>query len=210
MRKRYKMGLVLISIITIVLIFLVLLKSCSKKEEKPKNTTNVISNIESFGYSLEDRDTKYMKDTFEELAKVLDQEEINEEEYAKTLSKLFIIDFYTLNNKINKYDVGSLEFVLSSKKESFKNKAMDTMYKDIIDNTYKDRIQDLPEIVNVEIKSVEKAQYKLEKEELEALQVVVNFEYKEDLGYDNSGTITLIKNDQKLEVVNFTPTHEKE
>ncbi|MCI9281233.1 MAG: hypothetical protein HFI49_03125, partial [Bacilli bacterium] len=138
MRKKYKIGMTLIAILIILVSIIGLSKLFLKKdkESKPKIETKIISNIEKYGYTLDDRDTKYMKETFKELESVLNAEEINEEEYAKILSKLFIIDFYTLSNKINKYDVGSLEYILNDKQEMFKNKAMDTIYSDIYDNTY--------------------------------------------------------------------------
>ena len=153
MRKKYKIGMTLIAILIILVSIIGLSKLFLKKdkESKPKIETKIISNIEKYGYTLDDRDTKYMKETFKELESVLNAEEINEEEYAKILSKLFIIDFYTLSNKINKSDVGSLEYILNDKQEMFKNKAMDTIYSDIYDNTYMDRVQELPEITKVEI-----------------------------------------------------------
>jgi len=209
MRKKYKIGLTII----VLLIFLVSALGISKlffqKEEKEKNVTEVISNIKNYGYTLDDRDTKYMKETFKELENILNEEEVNEEEYAQVLAKLFITDFYTLNNKINKYDVGSLEYILNDKVDMFKTKAMDTIYSDIIDNTYKDRIQDLPEITNVEIENTEKTTMKLNEEERECYKVTMKYTYKKDLGYDKEGTIDLVKNGNKLEVALYNPKIEK-
>ena len=156
MRKKYKIGLIIITILLLAFSSLgIASKFFKPKEERQKNTSSVISGIETHGYTLDDRDTQYMKNTFSELENILNKEEINEEEYAKCIAKLFVIDFYTLNNKINKYDVGSLEYIFNSKIEDFKNKAMDGIYKDLIDNTYKDRVQSLPEVTNVDIQSCE-------------------------------------------------------
>lgn len=209
MRKRYKIGLVIISIFIIVVLILGFLKFTFKKEEKPKNASNVISNIKKYNYTLDDRDTKYMKDTFQELTKILDNDEIDEIKYADAIAKLFIIDFYTLNNKINKYDVGALEYILNSKVDNFKIKAMDTIYKDIIDNTYKDRIQKLPEVTNVEILDILESTYKVGDKDYEAYKVTLNISYKEDLGYDKEGTIYLVKNNEKLEVASYNPVIEE-
>lgn len=206
MRKKYKIGLILIAILIIIVIALGISKIFLKKEEvKPKNETKIISKIDSYGYSLDDRDTKYMKETFKELENVLNAEEIDNEEYAKILSKLFIIDFYTLNNKINKYDVGSLEYILNGKEEMFKTKAMDTIYSDIIDNTYMDRVQELPEITNVEVLEVKEDKIELNKEEVNCYKVTMTYSYKKDLGYDKEGTIYLVKKDNKLEVALYNP-----
>lgn len=207
MRKKYKIGMTLIAILIILVSIVGLSKLFLKKdkESKPKIETKIISNIEKYGYTLDDRDTKYMKETFKELESVLNAEEINEEEYAKILSKLFIIDFYTLSNKINKYDVGSLEYILNNKQEMFKNKAMDTIYSDIYDNTYKDRVQELPEITKVEIVDFKEEEIEINKETIESYKVTMHFTYKKELGYDKEGTLNLVKNNNKLEVVMYNP-----
>ena len=207
MRKKYKVGMMLIAILIILVSMIGISKIFLKKdtESKPKVETKIISNIEKYGYTLDDRDTKYMKETFKELESVLNAEEINEEEYAKILSKLFIIDFYTLSNKINKYDVGSLEYILNDKQEMFKNKAMDTIYSDIYDNTYKDRVQELPEITKVEIVDFKEEEIEINKETIESYKVTMRFTYKKDLGYDKEGTLNLVKNNNKLEVVMYNP-----
>ena len=211
MRKKYKVWLIII----LVLIVLVSVVGVSKLvlkpkiKDKPKNVTSVISNIGDYGYSLDDRDTKYMKETFEELEQILNQEEIDYEEYAKVVAKLYIIDFYTLDNKINKYDVGSLEYILNDKVELFKTKAMDTIYNDIIDNTYKDRIQELPEITNVEILDFEKTKITLAEDTTEAYKITMEYTYKKDLGYDKEGTVYLVKNSNKIEVALYNPVIEE-
>lgn len=211
MRKKYKVGMILIGILIILVSIIGISKIFLKKdsETKPKVETKIISNIEKYGYTLDERDTKYMKDTFKELESILNAEEINKEEYAKVLSKLFIIDFYTLSNKINKYDVGSLEYILNDKVEMFKNKAMDTIYSDIIDNTYKDRVQELPEISKVEILEIKESKFELNKEEKESYKITLKFSYKKDLGYDKEGTIHIIENNNKLEVALYNPKIEK-
>jgi len=210
MKKEYKVWLIIIVILIILLAFIGTLKVLIKpKEEKPKNTTSIISNISDYGYSLDDRDTKYMEETFKELENILNNTEIDYEAYAKTIAKLYVIDFYTLNNKINKYDVGSLEYILNDKVEMFKTKAMDTIYSDIIDNTYKDRIQELPEITKVEIISLEETEITLDEVLTEAYKITMEYTYKKDLGYDKEGTIYLIKNLNKLEVVLYNPTIEE-
>lgn len=210
MKKGYKIVLIILVVLLIVVLSIGAYKYLFKsdKTEEPKNVTTVVSTIEEYGYTLDDRDTEYMKTTYEELKNILSSEEIEEEEYAKTLAKLFIIDFYTLNNKINKYDVGSLEYILSDKVDMFKTKAMDTMYNDIIDNTYKDRVQELPEITNVEILSIETTEVEVGEQTLEGYKIKMTYTYKKDIGYDKSGTIYLVKNGKKLEVTKYEPSIE--
>ncbi len=206
MRKKYKVGLIIITILILLMVALGVSKFFIK-DDKPKkeNVTNVVSNIKDYGYTLDDRDTEYMKETFEELKNVLNEKEIDYQAYASLIAKLFVTDFYTLNNKINKYDVGSLEYIYNEALSSFKNKAMDTIYADIIDNTYKDRIQDLPEITNVDVIGVTEDKVKLKDKELDAYKVTAEYTYKEDMGYDKEGTIYLVKNANKLEVAVYEP-----
>lgn len=211
MRRRYKIGLIVIGVLLVGVVSIGVLKIFfnNEHEEKEANVSNIISSINDYGYTLDDRDTDYMKKTFEELKSVLKKSDIDYHAYAEVLAKLFIIDFYTLDNKINKYDVGSLEYILSSKAQMFRQKAIDTIYRDIIDNTYRDRIQDLPEIVNVTILNTEDITYTLDDEEVDAIMVTMNYEYKEDLGYDTEGTIIFVKNINKLEVVFYEPSIEE-
>ena len=211
MRKKYKVGLIVISVLLVGVISLGVLRIFYNDEEEKRevNVTSVISNISDYGYTLDDRDTDYMKEVFSELENILEAEEIDYHAYAEALAKLFVIDFYTLENKINKYDVGSLEYILSSSVESFRLKAQDTIYRDVIDNTYRDRIQDLPEITNVEVVNTEDTTFTLNDEEVDAIKVEMNYEYKEDLGYDTEGTIYLVRNDVKLEIVSYSPSIEE-
>lgn len=211
MRKRYKIWMIIIIILLIVVSGIGVFKLFINKdeEEKPKNTTSIISNITDYEYTLDDRDTKYMKDEFEKLEAILKEDEVDYEAYATYVAKLFVIDFYTLNNKINKYDVGGLEYILSSKLDNFKNKAMDTIYNDVIDNTYKDRVQELPEITNVEVLNVEEVEIKLSNENTKAYKVTMKYTYRKDLGYDNEGTVYLVKNSNKLEIALYNPSIEE-
>lgn len=211
MQKKYKIGLIIIVVLLLVVVVVGLSSLFFNKneKEKPKNVTSIISDISEYGYTLDDRDTKYMKETFKELETILNEKEIDYEAYAKAIAKLYVIDFYTLNNKVNKYDVGSLEYILSDKVETFKLKAMETIYRDVEDNTYKDRIQNLPEITNVEILNLENSKITLNKTETECYKITMNYTYKEDLGYDAKGTIYLVKNNNKLEVAIYNPNIEE-
>ena len=211
MRKRYKIWLIIIVILIILaasigLSSLFLFKN--KPEDVPKNTTSIILDLKDFGYTLDNRDTPIMQEEFNHLEEILQAEELNYEEYAKSLAKLFIIDFYTLSNKINKYDVGGLEYILNEKKEMFQTKAMDTIYKDIIDNTYSDRTQKLPTIKTVEVLDLTETEISLADTKTPSYKVTLNFTYEEDLGYDKEATIYLVKVNEKLEIALLKPTIE--
>lgn len=108
MKKRKLKKKVVILIILIVVLILcitgfILYKTLSKNQVAE---AKVIDSIEEYGYVLEDDQPKIYKDLFKELSKVLKEENVNEEEYAKILSQMFSIDFYNLENKVSKNDVG--------------------------------------------------------------------------------------------------------
>lgn len=212
MRKRYKIWMFIIILLIIFVSGIGLFKLFinNDDEEQPKNVTNIISNIKEYNYTLDDRDTNYMKEEFKNLENILKEEQVDFNLYASTLAKLFVIDFYTLNNKVNKYDVGGLEYILNSKIDMFKSKAMDTIYNDVIDNSYKDRVQELPEITNVEVLNVDETEIKINDDNTKAYRVTMNYTYKKDLGYDNEGTIYLVQTDNKLEVALYNPKIEND
>ena len=161
-----------------------------------------LDSIEKYGYVLEDRDSFLYKNTFENLSDVLMQEEIDYEEYAKLLSQLYIIDLYTINNKINQYDVGSTDFIKDEHKENFELNVKDTLYKYVEDNTYGKRVQELPEVSSITVKDMIKQNVRLADQEYEGYVVLLSWEYLKDLGYDNSAKVSLAKIDEKLYIIN--------
>ena len=98
-----------------------------------------ISNLDSisgYNYNLKSNDKELYKSEFKILKKNLESNEINKEEYAKSISKMFIIDLYTLNNKINKYEIGGEQFVYPDAVENFKLNVQNTIYKYLEDKHY--------------------------------------------------------------------------
>lgn len=207
MRKIYKFWLILIIFLLLVIGIIAILSIFKSEPVKEKNITSIVSKIENYNYTLDDRDTKYMNEEFNNLKTILETEEIDYQEYAKSLAKLFIIDFYTLNNKINKYDVGGLEYILNSKINDFKLKAMDTIYGELIDNTYKDRVQELPEITKVDVQDITEEEITLDNKKVSTYKVTMEYTYKEDLDYDKKGEVYLLldNNSKKLEIVLYNP-----
>lgn len=211
MKKRYKIPLIILGTIIIVCILgLVLFLFVFKKteEEKPPitNVANVTNKIEGYEYTLDDRDTEIFANLFKELKENLESEEKNEEEYASTLAKLFVIDLFTIDNKTSKYDIGGLEYLHSEARESFRSKILDSIYKTVEDNSYKTRKQELPIVKNVEVTEIKKTTYKHNNNNEEAYEIDLNWEYVENLGYDTKAKIIMIKEDSKLGIVSYQPT----
>lgn len=206
--KNKNKKIVMISIILILVIVVGVMVGCTFLKETPiegpKNTVEVVDRIETFGYQLEDRDTAIYKTTFIELKKVLDNTEIDYEAYARFLAKLFLIDLYTLDNKISKYDVGALDFIYEAEREKFKNKLLDTMYKLVLDNSNHERKQELPVVKSVDIEKLEKTKYKKGTVEFDGFKINAKIQYEKNLGYDNHVVLTIIREENKLYVVSLS------
>lgn len=192
--------IILLIIIIFALCIIYLINNFTIK--KPVNTeAKVVDQIDDYGYVLEDNETKLYEKLFKKLTTVLSEEEIDYKEYASLISQLYIADFYNLDNKITKNDVGGVQFVHSDAQENFLVKAKDTLYKNVKSNIYGDRKQELPIVTSIEEKSVEQTTYELNNEEVDAYEVTLNWQYEKDLGYDDEKTIILIKDDNKLGIV---------
>ena len=124
MKKKYKIALIVILILVLigVGIFGYFFFFYEKPvEEPPVREVQITNTIEEYGYNLDDRDTALFKEKFEELKTLLNEENYNVEEYISLVSQLFIIDLYTIDNKISRYDVGGLEYVYSGAVSSFQS-----------------------------------------------------------------------------------------
>ena len=201
MKKKYKLLLLMLIICIVLIIGLLVVKNIGK--DVPKNNVKVVDSIVDFSYTLDERDTSLMKNTYKNLKKILNNKDINYEDYSKEVAKLFIIDLFTMDNKINKYDVGSLEYVYPDNIDNFKLNVEDTLYKLIQDNTYGKRIQDLPIVSSIEVVDVHEDTFKLSEEDVSSFVVTLKWNYEKDLGYDKEGIVTLIKSDRKVYVVEY-------
>lgn len=200
MKKKFKYPLIAIGVIMLVLIGLISFKTFFNSDI---SEVKVIDNISDYSYTLDERDTEYMKSVYNELKSVLKEKDIDEEKYASNLAKLFVIDLFTLDNKINKYDVASLEYVYPENIENFKLNVENTLYKAIEDNTYGKRNQDLPIVKMVDVIDVKEDSFLIKEEEVSSYVVSLNIEYEHDLGYDKEATVTVIKSDKKMYVVEY-------
>ena len=168
----------------------------------PVNTkVKVIDQIEDFGYNLEENETKLYKNLFKDLTNELKKEKIDYENYAELVSKLYVADFYNLENKITKNDVGGTQFIHSSAQENFLVKAKDTMYKNIQSNVYGDRKQELPVVKKISLESIKESTFEINGEEVDSYVVTLKWTYEKDLGYDSLKEIVLVREDKKLSIV---------
>ena len=169
--------------------------------DKPVETREKLDSLELYGYTLDDEDTELYKSYFNELKKVLNENDIDNEKYASLLVQLFVVDVYTLNNKLTSTDIGGLEFIHTDMVENFKINLGDTMYNTIESNLYGDRTQSLPVVSEVTINSVEEYNYNYNDQEYEGYLVSASWKYESDLGYENSASFVLIDDNNKLNIV---------
>ena len=167
---------------------------------KPDAKKELVS-IGLYGYSLHDRDSKTYKDTFKELSKTLNSDNIDYKNYATLASKLFIIDLFTLDNKLGSTDIGGLQFIHKDLKENFKENMGNTIYKYVEINIDGKRTQELPTVKEVTVSNVLETKYTYNNKDYPAYVVTANWEYEKDLGYQKSMKITFIKDKNILYIV---------
>jgi len=165
------------------------------KEIKSSNT------IKGYEYLLYDDDLDIYKNEFEVLKKNLESKKIDYEEYAKSISKMFLIKLYSLNNMDNKYDIKGTEFIYPEARENFELNIVNTLNKYVEDNSDGKRKQVLPTVSGIEIISFEETKFKISEEEYDAYKINLNIKYIKDLGYDEKAELIIVKSDKYLYIV---------
>lgn len=193
-KKSALMIIILTILISIGLYFLLFSKSAGGLLVRSKDKTV------KFDYTLDKDNTNLMKENFKELKDILANDNINYEDYAKTLAKLFIIDLYTIDNKKSMYDVGSLEYVYD--KENFKTRCQNTLYKGLNDKSTR-KNNEYPIVESINIDSFENGEFTYNDNKYESYEITLSWDYKKDLGYDKKGKVTIIKIEDKLYVVSY-------
>lgn len=199
--------------ILVVVLVLIIAAICATmfllNKNKDDNTIKVesVDTIEGYDYNLDSNETKYYKELFKELKDVLESDDVDQDKYAELVVKLFVADFYNLDNKISKNDVGGTQFVYKDFRGDFEKLASSSMYKNVESNFDNKRKQELPEVVKVSVEKLNGEPFTYgNNTDNEAYKINFDIEYKEDLGYQASGTITLIHNDKKLEIAELEET----
>lgn len=172
-----------------------------KGNSTPKQAT-VVNEIKEYGYRLKSNKSQAYKEMFYELEKILTEKQVDEEAYVKKVSQMFILDFYSLNDKTANTDVGGVDFVHSLARENFLEKAEDTIYKYVESNLYGTRKQALPTVDKVSIESVEPTEFTVGgKVDSKAYQVKVSWTYKEESDYQNEATLLFVHEGKVLALV---------
>ena len=190
-----------ILIFILVAIIIVVLGYFAYTNENEKEV-KVIKKINKYGYNLKENETELYKDEFDRLNDILTKDEVDYDEYAKSVAKLFIIDFYTLSNKLSKNDIGGTEFIKDDMKDNFIEEARSTFYKYLQVKT-DERNQELPEVSSIDDVTLEKTEFKYADKTVDnnAYKVTISWSYKQDLGYESNANMIIVKQDKKLYVV---------
>lgn len=204
--KDWLKGILLILLLFIIAgVCLYFYGTLQRKKDAPVNVAEVKDTIDKYGYSLNDNVTDYYQNEFDILKEMASDTSKTDEDIANQVAKLFIIDLYSINYKINKYEVTSAQYFYSDKQDMHKQKVIDKLYNLVEDNAYADRKQDLPEVSDVTIIKTTKGTYKLGEKEVTSYIVNLNINYVKDLGYDKVGKVILVKdtNNVNMSVVNY-------
>lgn len=174
------------------------------KEVKTKKIKN-ISTIKEYDYVLKENASAYYKKLFKKLDSVLSKEEVDEEEYLNLTCQMFVSDFFNLDNKVSKNDVGGVQFVYKDYQTDFEKYAMDSIYKSVESNVYGNRRQSLPIVEEVECSKVKNELFKYgDSSDDKAYVVDFDIKYKDDMGYQTEGSLVIIHSDKKLEVASMS------
>ncbi len=200
-RRIKKKPLIILSLIILIAIgALVYFVFFNKEEEQVAEIKNV-DTIEGYDYTLSENATKYYKDLFKELKDVLTADEVDEDKYASLVARMFLADFFNLDNKITKNDVGGLQFVYKDFRDDFTKLASSSMYKTVESDVYGKRNQELPIVSSVSVEKTDNTTFTYgDNTDDNAYIFDFTITYEDDMGYQETGTLTLIHSNDKLEV----------
>lgn len=184
----------IIRIIMLVVIALIAIYAIFVAIPSKKNKDEGIENINN-KYILYKRDSSLYKENFEKLRTILETSPVDNKEYAETIVKLFVIDFYTLDNKDENTDIGGLQYVHSNLKDNLVLNASSTMYK------YIKTTKELPKVKSITSVDTRETTYKINDKDYSAYAITINWEYDKDLGYEKQGTFIVINDNENLSIV---------
>ena len=201
--KKIVICIIGVALVLFVIISLINIKdgSTNKKGEAEKPKT--VDTIPKYEYHLYSNKSEAYKDKFQELSKALTKETVDDKEYAKILSELFVIDLFDLNSKVSNTDIGGADLFYPKTRNDFVKTEEDGMYKYVESNVYGGRKQSLP-VVKSAIATIESFNYTGNvTTDPNAYKAVVDITYEKDLEYPTKVYLTLVHSDNKLYVINL-------
>lgn len=185
------------SIIIVVLISLFYaVNMLNNKSNDPK----VVDKLDKYNYVVKSNATVYYKTLFAELKEVIEEDE---QKYAELVGKLFLTDFFTLTNKMNRTDVGGIQFVYDNYHRDFISKAGATIYANMVNNLIGQNKESLPEVKEVVMKNLSQKEFGHVDSIYDPNAYFIEYEikYVEDFDYPELATLVLINDNNKLVIV---------
>jgi len=208
--KNKKRLWIIVGIVAALIVLILIMFFLFQGKEQPKKEIIVVDNIKEYGYTLDDNETDSYNEEFKKLKKILLEETVDESAYATSIAKLFIIDFFTLDNKLTKTDIGGIQFINDEIKENFSKKASNTFYKYLENNLDGKRNNVYPLVTKFEQESIEKITYKVKDDQVEAYQVSLEWSYSKETNYQKKAILILTKQEKKLSIVEIRNPQENE
>lgn len=199
LKKNVKRILLIILIILLAaVVALAVYKTYNKSKVKE---VKVVDKIEKYGYKLKETKPEAYKKMFKELKEILSKDKVDEKAYAEKISEMFIYDFYSLDDKLAKTDIGGVDFLYPEVTENFLINAQDTYYKYVESNIYNNRTQTLPVVKKIEIKETTNEAFAYQdKTDENAFIVNVTWSYEGEKfnDYQTEAKLVFIHDDIKL------------
>ena len=177
---------------------------------KPRSNKNkVVDSIknEDVDYVVSENDSKLFKETFNELKKVLNTKKVDNKKYAETITKLFVIDFFTLSNKTSKNDVGGVQFVFENYQTDFVEGARNSIYKQVHSTVTDDKSNSsLPTVTKVTIDDIDEISPASMFEGMGFTEdqvgyiINISWKYKNNDDFQSNATIIVVPDGKKLSV----------
>ncbi len=171
--------------------------------------SNTIKNAEGeVLYEINENATEYQKLIFTELSDVINDSG-TPQEYAGSVVKNFVADFYTWSNKKGTYDIGGMQYVYQPEIVNIYNFAKDFFYRDLSYNISKYGSDALLEVENVEITFSDfNVEIEFNGETYQSFYVTASWTYVQKEGFDSTGYQTssefsLIDRNGKYEIYRY-------
>lgn len=211
-KKKKKMAPIKKLLILLLIVALIIGGFIGYQKFFKKDNTKKVKVVDSIknahvDYVVNENDSKLFKKTFEDLKKVLSSKEVDNKKYAEVISKLFVIDFFTLSNKTSKNDVGGVQFVFEGYKTTFVEFARDGIYKQVLaDVDQENANKNLPTVKSVKVTSVEEVApagmfATPFAEDAVGYEVHLNWTYENDDSFQSEATIIVAPDGEKLSLV---------
>ena len=211
MKLKKSVKRVLIIGFLLVLAGVILLIVSQFTDKKASEVPTVVNEIADYGYVLKSNKSEKYKTMFTELSEILAEDPVDEEKYVTKISEMFILDFFSLSDKVANTDVGGTDFVHSAALDNFLLKAEDKIYKFVQNNMYDDRHQELPTVDTVTVESVEPITFTaLDVTDEQAYEVRVSWTYTTETDYQTETILRFMHEDKKLSLVEMEILNETE